>query len=378
MEREAALTKLKGITWDHPRAYNCLVAASNAYEAKTGVSVTWEKRSLQAFADAPIRDLAKRYDLIVLDHPHVGQIAKSECLVPLPKEVEAAHSIGHSFESYEWAEQQWAYPIDAACQMAVRRLDLGKRFPDTWEDILKDNAKDFHLVTPLLPVDAFDMMLSLIAGRGEEKLAQSPARFCSEKNGLWALQIIKALFKLGPAEATAWNPIQVLEILSTNDEFAASPCLFGYINYARPNFRNHTLTYCDLPLAKGHTVRRGILGGAGLGVSSLRGSADKSIEFSKWVASQSVQSNVYLHNEGQPAHQWPWNNLKMDAQYGGFFGGAFTTMDQAWTRPRDEWFLHFVDDMCDVFPDFLRKDQNNDEFLRTLNNFYKNRIEQKL
>lgn len=369
-EMEYALTQLIGITWDHPRAYNCLVAASNVYEAHTGVAVCWEKRSLQAFADAPIRDLAEEYDLIVLDHPHVGQIAQSECLVPLPQSVEAADSIGNSFESYEWSGLQWAYPIDAACQMAVRRADLGKQFPDTWEDLLKNNAAEFGLVTPLLPVDAFDMMLTLIAGRGEEKMAQSPTQFCSEQNGLWALGIIRALYKLGPSEAVTWNPIHVLEMLSTTDEFAASPCLFGYINYARPGFRNHTLTYCDLPLAAGRTARRGILGGAGLGVSSLRGRVRESVDFAKWVSSENTQSNIYLNNEGQPAHRGPWIKFGQDSKYGGFFGGAFTTMDQAWTRPRDEWFLHFVDDVCDVFPDFLLKDQNDEIFLRLLNKLY--------
>ncbi|MFP3747915.1 carbohydrate ABC transporter substrate-binding protein, partial [Achromobacter sp. SIMBA_011] len=72
------------MTWDHPRGYDCVVAAAAAYRAQTGIEVQWDKRSLQAFADAPILDLAARYDFIVLDHPHVGQIADTGALLALP------------------------------------------------------------------------------------------------------------------------------------------------------------------------------------------------------------------------------------------------------------------------------------------------------
>ena len=53
---------LKGITWSHSRGYTSITAVSQRFsELNPGVSIEWEKRSLQEFADAPIENLAKAY-----------------------------------------------------------------------------------------------------------------------------------------------------------------------------------------------------------------------------------------------------------------------------------------------------------------------------
>ncbi|QKV19095.1 extracellular solute-binding protein [Oricola thermophila] len=371
--RPAAGTKLIGMTWDHPRAYDSLVAASEAYREKTGVSITWEKRSLQAFADVPIEGLAKAYDLIILDHPHVGQIAESGCLRSLPP-MAGDVSLGGSVESYVWKGETWAWPIDAACQMAVVRPDLASEFPRTWDEIMAEGAERFGLLTPLLPVDAFDTMLTLLASMGEEHLPVGESEFCSREGGERALRVLKRLYRLGPGEAVEWNPIRVLEALSETDEFSGSPCLFGYINYARPGFRKNPLLYVDLPVFAMPGWRRSILGGAGIGVSSMRENGDVAQDFAAWVVSEPVQSGVYLENEGQPAHLDTWKRMRTDPRYAGFLDGGFETIRMAWTRPRDHWFLHFVDDICEIFPDFFRKDRDEAAFLSDLNKLYRHHI----
>ena len=64
---------LKGITWSHSRGYTSITAVSQRFcELNPGVSIEWEKRSLQEFADAPIENLAKAYDLLIIDHPWAG------------------------------------------------------------------------------------------------------------------------------------------------------------------------------------------------------------------------------------------------------------------------------------------------------------------
>ena len=256
--------KLTGMTWDHPRGFDPVVAASRAYAAETGVEVIWDKRSLQAFADAPIADLAARYDFIVLDHPHVGQIAETGALLPLPVPGDASASLGGSAESYLWQGKCWAYAVDAACQMAAHRPDLGAPLPRLWEDFLSGDAARFRPLTPLLPVDAFDMLMTLVAGRGEVDMPRDGRHFVSPENGEYALRVLRALYRLGPDEQVEMNPITVLEALTTGDEFACSPCLFGYVNYARPGFRPHPVRYFDLPLCAGASLPRAILGGRGL------------------------------------------------------------------------------------------------------------------
>ncbi len=363
---------LKGMTWDHPRGYACLEAASALYETQTGISISWDRRSLQAFADASIDALARDYDLIVLDHPHVGLIAESGSLSPLPMPEDAAESsIGGSLESYQWRGQLWAYPIDAASQVAVRRPDLCAAPLAHWDELLRANHREFRLVTPLLPVDAFDMMMTLVASRGEEDLPISETEFVSEANGLLALKVLKALYRLGPAEAVTWNPIHVLELMATTDEFAQSPCLFGYINYSRPGFRPHVLAYCDLPVFADGGLRRGILGGAGIGVSAQSQAVDAATSFAQWVASEPVQSTVYLEHDGQPAHRGTWERMGDDPRYTGFLTGARATMEAAWTRPRAPWFLSFVDAVCEIMPSFFLNDRSEETFLRDINALYR-------
>ena len=62
------------MTWDHPRGFDPLVACARLWRERTGVDVLWERRSLQDFESFPVQTLAQQYDLIVIDHPHVGQI----------------------------------------------------------------------------------------------------------------------------------------------------------------------------------------------------------------------------------------------------------------------------------------------------------------
>lgn len=364
---------LRGMTWDHPRGYACLEAASQRYLAETGKAITWDRRSLQAFADASIEDLAKTYDLIVLDHPHVGLIAETQCLLPLDPP-DGDGSLGGSLESYIWKGQLWAYPVDAACQVAVSRPDMQPVQLPHWEAVFEAKPQDFRMATPLLPVDAFDLLLTLVAGKGEEKLPFSETQFTSKANGVIALKVLKSLYRLGPPEAVGWNPIDVLEAMSATDEFAYSPALFGYINYAREQFRPHRLEYVDLPSFADTGLKRGILGGAGIGVSARRGNGETARQFAAWIASEPVQSGIYIENEGQPANPATWNRLADDPRYSGFLKGARRTIDAAWTRPRDIWFLSFVDDACEIFPDFFRKDRDEEDFWAELNTLYRRNI----
>ncbi|WP_424986989.1 extracellular solute-binding protein [Microbulbifer sp. S227A] len=366
--------QLRGMTWDHPRGYDPVVAASRQYAQDTGVEIHWDKRSLQAFADAPIAELAAAYDFIVLDHPHVGQIAETGALLALPGDLDPGASLGGSAESYVWGGQCWAYALDAACQMAVHRPDLGVPVPVTWEDLMARDAAKYRALTPLLPVDAFDMLMTLVAGRGEERLAANPERFLSDRNGAYALGVLRALYHLGPDAQVEMNPIAVLETLSGEDEFACSPCLFGYVNYARPGFRPHPLEYFDLPLCAGHDRPRGILGGAGIGVSAQTRAPDAAIAFARWITSAEVQAGLYLGNNGQPANRHAWIAQAASPDVAGFFRGGFHTIDNAWTRPRDPWFLGFVDDMCEIMPDFFRKNIPVDSFLDRMNVLYRDHL----
>src|SRR3546814_14565793 len=76
-ERES---DMRGMTLDHARGDDPLVAASRAWAEAGGEAIAWDRRSLQDFESFPVEELARRYDLIVIDHPHVGQVADAGCL----------------------------------------------------------------------------------------------------------------------------------------------------------------------------------------------------------------------------------------------------------------------------------------------------------
>ena len=67
------MTTLKGMTWTHPRGFEPLAASADEWREKTGVEVKWEKPGLEELEDLTPVDIARDYDLIVIDHPHLGQ-----------------------------------------------------------------------------------------------------------------------------------------------------------------------------------------------------------------------------------------------------------------------------------------------------------------
>lgn len=81
---------LKGMTWDHPRGYAPLERLSARYGERRGVDIAWDRRSLKDFGDSPVDVLARKYDLLVIDHPHVGISAEQGVLVPLDEWLDAA------------------------------------------------------------------------------------------------------------------------------------------------------------------------------------------------------------------------------------------------------------------------------------------------
>ena len=173
--------RLAGMTWNHPRGYDPMVACSALWQQKTGVAVEWDKRSLQDFESFPVEELARAYDLIVIDHPHVGQITAERCLAPLDvagREVEraalASGSVGQSYPSYAWQGRQWAFPIDAASQVQAWRPDALDAPPARWSEVL-DVARQGRVLLPLRPPHSL-MTFYTLAGNLGQPCTTDPSR----------------------------------------------------------------------------------------------------------------------------------------------------------------------------------------------------------
>ena len=137
---------LRGMTWDHSRGYDPMIATSKVFAEKydNKVRIEWGKRSLQAFADRPIEQMVEEYDLMVIDYPHVGEVSAKGLLqnFDIEKynnelELLQKQSVGLSHQSYNIDGHQWALALDAATQVSCYRNDLITSLPKSWDDLLR-------------------------------------------------------------------------------------------------------------------------------------------------------------------------------------------------------------------------------------------------
>ena len=125
------MIKLKGMTWKHERGLKPLVEASRIFAEKNNVQIDWDARSLSDFELFPLDELANKYDLIMIDHPHIGIAHEQNLLQPLEKllskemlQEQENGSVGKSYQSYFWEGHQYAIPLDAATQVSAFRKDF--------------------------------------------------------------------------------------------------------------------------------------------------------------------------------------------------------------------------------------------------------------
>jgi multiple sugar transport system substrate-binding protein len=375
----AATTLLRGITWDHMRGHGGLRATAVAYTAiRPEVRVEWATRSPQAFADQPVEELARRFDLVCLDHPAVGEAVARGCLVPLDGHldgatltVQAKGSVGRSAESYVWEGHRWALATDAAAQVAAYRPDLLRRaglsLPRTWPEALA--AADAlrragqWAALPAIPVDAICAFLAVCAALGETPFFTG--QVVTRRTGRSALALLAAFVERCHPDSLAWNPPRLLEHMAAADDVAWCPLAFGYVNYARPGFRDHPVL-AAAPPAGGDGVPRGTLGGTGLAVSAHSSARAAAVDYAAYVARPEVQRTIYVQGGGQPGHRSAWTDEAVNAAAGGFFRATLGTLDAALPRPRHDGFLGFQATAGDLVHGWLRSGGDPDRVLAGL------------
>jgi len=364
---------LRGITWEHSRGYDCMVASANRYaELVPGTRIEWEFRSLQAFADAPIERLAADYDLLVIDHPHIPEAAEGGHFARLDGvgfDAElaelAAQSVGRSHESYAHQGHQYGLASDAAAQVAVYRPDLLPDPPRTWDDVL-ELAREGRVLWPTKPIDAFSSLVTMAANAGTPP-AQTPGEFLPADDLLPVLERMHELSALVPAVNRTQNPIEIAEMLSTDDRWAYAPLAFGYTNYSRPGFRPGRLRYTDIPSGAAG-VTGSLLGGAGIAVSAASAHLHEARAFAFWVASADTQAGVYYDGGGQPGNATAWTDDRLNADSLDFFRGTRATLEGAYLRPRSTGYIDFQDSMSPLVTRALDGQLSDAELVRSLNN----------
>ena len=367
------MIKLKGITWDHARGYDPLIAASELYFKEKGIQVDWQKRSLTNFGDQSLEELSRQFDLIIMDHPHVGVAESSQCLLPFNDLVDTSilnalknSSAGPSFESYNYHNKQWALPIDAAMQCASYRADLmhDESLPNTWEEVFTLAktlaAKKLYIGMALCPTDCLCSFLSLTAGLGspirENKEALNNKTLNNEllvepSIGLKALTMLRSMRDVFHPKALDWNPIALFDYMSEENDIAYSPLAFCYTNYSRTGFRKNILKYHTAP-----EINNAVLGGAGIAITSSCSNVQEAANYAAWICSDDVQSTIYVNAQGQPGNKTAWKNKQANALTNNFFASTMPSLTNAYLRPRYQGWPKFQQFLGETIHAYLLQD----------------------
>ena len=332
---------LRGMTWDHPRGIDPLVAHAARCERERGVTIAWDARSLEEFEAFPLDELASTYDLMVIDHPHVGMAAASGCLLPLDGAAADAfrgRTVGGSHETYRYRGHQWALAIDAATQVAALSA-AHAGWPTAWSDVL-ELAFRGRVLWPLAPVHAMMSFYTLCANAGSPCAADGE-QLIGRAAGDRTLATMRELAAHVPDECFAMNPIAVFERMVSDDRFIYAPLIYGYVSYATDGFRRTRIKFGDIAGQKRGDVRGSALGGTGVAVSAKSASREAAVAVAFDLASAETQRTLYASSGGQPAHRAAWYDDAVNAATHGFYRNTIATLDAAYVRPRFDGYIAF-------------------------------------
>ena len=375
---------LKGITWDHPRGFDPMLATAKEFSNKfSEVEIVWDKRSLQSFADRPIENMAFEYDLMVIDHPHVGEASRKNLLLELDSfskfkdkiNTLSKNSVGLSHQSYNFNNHQYALAIDAAAPVAAYKVGVLDELPFTFEQVLKLAEKSL-VMWPIKPVDAISCFNTIAANIGHA-INSTEHKFIDRRIGITILKMMKKLSSLVPKDCLEMNPINALDYLSSNNDRVYCPLLYGYSNYSRKNFRDDLIKFTNIPSfdENNNNCKGAQLGGTGLAISKETKNIEIALDYVFWVASEECQKTLYYYSGGQPGHIKAWKDKNINNDCNNFFINTLKTLENAWLRPRFDGYMYFQDIAGTIINDYLKNDKQADitidklimEFEKSLN-----------
>lgn len=341
---------LRGMTWQHRRAIDPLIETLPGFRAQhPGIDVEWMSRPLAGFEFQSVEELSRSYDLIILDHPFIGDVAQKGYLLCLDSLLAGrdADYIGPSLSSYRYEGAIYAAPVDAACQVAAFRPDLmvqiGAEIPKTWTEVLSLGdavaRKGLKLAIALGGVHSLMTFFTLMAGLGRP-CAQSPEEpFCDRAAAHEALALLRGLLQFCPPDTLDWNSIRLHEVMVAEDLFVYCPAVYCYATYAEADQRR-PLRFADLPGPASQSPTGSTIGGTGLAISASSNSPEAALAYAAFAAGVKAQREFARHH-GQPARIEIWQDAEIDHTFGGCFAATHATLEGSWTRPRYPGYLGF-------------------------------------
>lgn len=367
-------THYKGLTWDHPRGYRALEAAS-ALAREQGLDIAWDRQPLEGFESHPIAELADRYDLLVLDHPHLGDALGADCLVPMDEVFTAdtlteiaTGTIGPCWESYRLGGQLWALPLDAATQVLAYRSDLlDDEPPSTWDHVVA-MADRGDMALSLAGPHALLTLLSISIAIGPEP---SEELLFDLQGGAEAFAILAELYARVVPAALLLNPIGLLDHMASHDDMVLCPLVFGYVNYTAPLHGQRRLGFADAP---SHTIKSQpgtILGGTGIGITRRCGVTPELVQHLGWLLGAEGQNRFIPDHAGQPSRRNAWTDPAVNAAWPDFYAATMRTIEVAHVRPRVPGFVPMQLEAAAMIREALAEKTSGNAVIDRLNALYR-------
>lgn len=372
-------TTYNGLTWDHPRGYGALRAAMQDSDL-----INWHTQPLEGFESAPIDELCARYDLVVLDHPHLGEAVATDCLQPLENLFAAADlvhmenaAVGASYASYNLSGKQWALPLDAASQVMALRVDLiSQAAPVTWDEVVGVAEQGAGLALCLAGPHALLSFLSIAAAVQPDRDLRNGDRWIDRAVAREAWHILSKLARHALTSTFDLNPIGLLEAMTGSDEIALCPLVFGYVNYSDPRLAK-PLTFVDAPAVQGVGLPGSIIGGTGIAVSRRCEVNEALRTHLLWLLDDDTQTRFIPEHDGQPSVLASWRDPELNRAWGGFYANTLNTLQHACIRPRHDGFVSFQTRASAWLREALAQDHDATRVLNTLDALFRDSHQQR-
>jgi len=368
----------KGLTWDHPRGYNALAAAARLRREEDGLDISWEKQPLEGFESHPIADLCARYDLVVMDHPHLGEAYDEGCLMALEDVFSGADlaaiktaSVGACAASYYWHGQHWALPLDAATQVCAYRADLFSPPPITWQEVVELARRSGQVALSLAGPHAFLSFLSMCVAFDAAGVEPEDGVFVQPDLGVRVCEFMRELVAYAPKTVINFNPIGILEHMAHGDDVALCPLIYGYVNYAAPTGDARLISFTNAPCTKRGGRMGSVLGGTGIAISKKCAMSDGLKRHLLWLMSDAAQIDFIPAHQGQPAHRAAWQDARVNGLVNNFYSQTWQTMETAYIRPRHHGFIAFQSQGSQWLRDALQSGQTPKAVVEHLNQLFR-------
>ena len=372
---------LRGVTWNHSRALPPLVATAQRFEEQhSGVRIQWEKRSLHDFGHADLVTLAHNFDVLVIDHPMVGDAEATGVLTDLLPLLSIAEiedfeddSLGPCFSSYKYEGHLYALPIDAAAPAASFRPDLldrlGLEVPRDWNDVMA-LARLGRVRMPAFCADLFLNFMGLCVSRGSA-IAANPEQLVDRNIGVQCLEQLSQLANLVPNEIYGMNPIALYERMTNEDTIAYCPFAYTYSNYSRKGFGTKPVRFSNPVALDDDIPMRTVLGGTGIAISAGSKNIALALQYSLFVAGRTCQRTLYGLCGGQPARRSAWRDPLLNQITDDFFSRTATSIETAYVRPRYRGYVGLQECAGETIAEYCKYRGNARNSLEQIDTLYR-------